>query len=175
MTFEKALAFALRWEGGYSNHPADKGGETNRGITYQTYNAYRRSKELPARSVRQLSEAELHEIYLKNYWVAAGCDLLPPKLAIAHFDWAVNAGVRQAIRTLQRIVGVAADGIIGPVTRAAVRNALVDLGEQRLTLAYCSDREACYRLWGKGSQAAFLAGWLNRVRSLREFLGIAKL
>lgn len=171
MTFEKALAFALRWEGGYSNHPADKGGETNRGITYQTYNAYRRSKGLPIRSVRYLEEAELQEIYRRHYWIAAACDFLPSKLAIAHFDWAVNAGIRNATRTLQQVVGTIPDGIMGPLTRAAIKNALASQGEQRLVLAYCGDREACYRRWGKGTQAAFLQGWLNRLAALRRELG----
>lgn len=171
MTFERALLFALRWEGGYVNDPDDRGGETNQGITHKTYNAYRRSKGLAARSVRLLTEAELHEIYLKNYWSAAGCDLLPPKLAIAHFDWAVNAGVGQAAKTLQRVVGAAPDGIIGPLTRAAIKNALASLGEQRLVVSYCSKREACYRQWGKGTQVKFLGGWLNRLAALRRELG----
>lgn len=173
MTFEKALAFALRWEGGYSNHPNDKGGETNRGITYQTYNAYRRSKGLPIRSVRHLEESELQEIYRRNYWTAAGCDLLPPLLAIAHFDWAVNAGVRAATRTLQRTVGAAPDGIMGPLTRAAIKKALATQGEKRLVMSYCGDRGDCYRRYSKGSQAQFLAGWLNRLNALRRELGVS--
>ena len=44
--FEKMLQFVLEREGGYSNNPADLGGETNKGITHGTYNSYRRSKVL---------------------------------------------------------------------------------------------------------------------------------
>lgn len=38
--FDKMLKFVLLREGGYSNNPNDKGGETNKGITYQIYNSY---------------------------------------------------------------------------------------------------------------------------------------
>lgn len=41
--FEKMLKFILQREGGYSNDPTDLGGETNKGITHGTYDAYRRS------------------------------------------------------------------------------------------------------------------------------------
>lgn len=37
--FEKGLKFVLAREGGYSNHPSDSGGETNKGITHKTYDA----------------------------------------------------------------------------------------------------------------------------------------
>lgn len=169
-SFDKALIFALRWEGGYSNHPADKGGATNRGITWETYNAYRRSKGLPVRSVRFLEQRELEEIYRQRYWEAARCDLLPEKLAIAHFDWAVNAGVGRANKSLQQIVGAASDGIIGPKTQSAVHAAIKIHTEAVLVDAYCDNREGCYRRWGKGSQAVFLKGWLNRLAALRREL-----
>ena len=39
MSFNRAISFTLKWEGGYVNHPADKGGATNRGITQSTLNA----------------------------------------------------------------------------------------------------------------------------------------
>lgn len=168
--FNRALAFALRWEGGYSNHPSDTGGETNRGITWRTYNSYRHSRGLPVRSVKFLEQRELEEIYKKQYWDAARCDLLPDKLAIAHFDWAVNAGVGRANRTLQQIVGADADGIIGPRSVVAVRAAATIHSEVVLVKAYCDNREGCYRRWGKGSQAVFLRGWLNRLTALRREL-----
>lgn len=39
--FEPALAFVLRWEGGFVDNPADPGGRTNKGITQKVYDAWR--------------------------------------------------------------------------------------------------------------------------------------
>lgn len=172
-SYEKALKFALKWEGGYSNHPSDTGGETNKGITHAVYDQYRRSKNLKTRSVRLLAEEELQEIYKQQYWYAAKCDLLPEKLAICHFDWAVNAGVHRAVKTLQQCVGTTADGVFGRLTQQAVDAAITTHGEDWTCQRYCQIREGCYRRWGIGSQSAFLGGWLNRLNSLRKAVGLA--
>ncbi len=166
--FDRALQFVLRWEGGYSNHPSDTGGETNKGITHATYDSYRRRKGLATRSVRFLEQHELEAIYREQYWAPAGCDLLPPKLALTHFDWAVNAGVNRATKTLQAVVGVSPDGILGPRSRAAISNAVKTRGDSSLASNYCAVRENHYRRWGTGSQQVFLAGWLNRLAALRS-------
>lgn len=169
-SFARALEFALRWEGGYSNHPADKGGETNFGVTHAVYDAYRKSHGLSVQSVRKISPAEVRDIYKKRYWDASGCDLLSEKLAIAHFDWAVNAGVNRAIKALQQVVGVNADGIIGPLTKQAIIAASATHKEVWLCDRYNAVREGCYRRWGVGSQSVFLQGWMNRLNALRREL-----
>lgn len=167
-SFQSALKFVLQWEGGYVNHPADPGGETNFGVTHATYTQYRKSRQKAPQSVRLISKAEVEDIYRANYWVRAGCEALPSKLALVHFDWAVNHGVVGATKTLQRIVGSAPDGIFGPATAMAVNNALKAKGETFLVQAYCDERERCYRRWGVGKQQVFLKGWLNRLNALRN-------
>lgn len=165
--FSAALEFVLRWEGGYVFHPADKGGETNFGITSAVYKHYRIKSGLPLRSVRLITQEEVRQIYHQNYWFGAQCSLLPSKLALCHFDWAVNAGTSRAIKTLQQVVGVSADGIIGPVTIKAINTALATHKEIWLCDRYNAIRESCYRRWGVDSQAVFLKGWLNRLDALR--------
>ena len=66
--FKKALAFVLKWEGGFVNDPDDKGGATNKGITQNTYNSYLKSKGMRAKSVRYITQAEVEDIYYKQYW-----------------------------------------------------------------------------------------------------------
>lgn len=169
-SFSKALKFALLWEGGYSNHKSDKGGETNFGVTHAVYDAYRKSQRLSVQSVRMISATEVRDIYQKRYWDISGCGLLPQKLAVAHFDWAVNAGVNRAIKTLQQVVGVNADGIVGPLTKQAIIAAVATHKEVWLCDRYNAIREGCYRRWGVGSQAVFLTGWMNRLNALRREL-----
>lgn len=160
--YKAACKFMLRWEGGYSNLKADRGGETNKGVTWQTYNAYRRSKGLPLQSVRFLSEVELGDIYFSRYWIPANCDSLPPLLAMAHFDWAVNAGVGRSQATLRQACG----GL-------NLQRAIAKYGDAGLTRRYNDVRERYYRSWGRGSQSIFLNGWLNRLQALRSLVAAA--
>lgn len=103
--FERALAFVLRWEGGYSDHPQDPGGATNMGITQATYDRWRRSQGLPTRPVREISMEEVRAIYRDRYWepLPARYAEKDPALALALFDLAVNSGVGTAIRALQEV------------------------------------------------------------------------
>ena len=92
--FEQALKFVLEREGGYVNNPNDPGGATNKGITQGTYNTWLKSKGQAAKSVKLITDAEVKEIYYKNYWLAAKCDkMTSKKFAVACFDTAVNCGV----------------------------------------------------------------------------------
>lgn len=166
--FSTALKFVQFWEGGYVNHPHDKGGETNFGVTSAVYKHYRISSGLPNRSVRLITTSEIRAVYHQNYWFAAQCSLLPSKLALCHFDWGVNSGVSRAIKTLQQVVGVRADGIIGPITIKAINAAMSTHKEITLCDRYNALRASCYHRWGVGSQAVFLKGWLNRLNALRR-------
>lgn len=104
--FDKMLQFVLKREGGYINDPNDLGGETNKGITYKTYNAYRKSKNLLARSVKYITDSEVKEIYYNNYYKAVGADKIKKtKLAAIMFDTVVNMGVSRAKTFLQKSIG----------------------------------------------------------------------
>ena len=114
MNFDQAMTQLMRFEGGYSNNPADTGGETNHGITKATALAFGYTG--PMRDMPR-SFAEL--VYQKAYWSACRCDDLPASIRYDVFDAAVNSGPAQAIKWLQRAVNVADDGIIGRITLAA--------------------------------------------------------
>jgi lysozyme family protein len=122
---KEALARVLAHEGGYSNHPADPGGATMKGVTQRVYDAYRKSKGLATRSVRSLGDLELFEIYDRQYWDAVKGDQLPAGVDYVVFDGAVNSGPRQSIIWLQRALGTAykgrPDGVLGIGTLQAVQ------------------------------------------------------
>ena len=146
--FDKMLQFVLKREGGYINDPNDLGGETNKGITYRTYNAYRKSKDLPVRSVKYITDSEVRDIYYNNYYKAVGADKIKnPKLAAVMFDTAVNMGVSRAKTFLQE------------------SNGNID--------KFIQLRRAKYEEFvsSKPSQKKFLQGWNNRVNELNSFIG----
>jgi len=60
------------------------------------------------------------DIYQRDYWWKAGCDLVPECVKFDLFDTAVNAGPGTAIRMLQKALGVTQDGVIGPKTMQAI-------------------------------------------------------
>ena len=161
--FERALTHVLEMEGGWSNDPYDPGGPTNRGITLAVYAAYRGveltdfNKGTLLRELKKLTVADVRPIYYKRYWVPSRAADLPPPLALMHFDAAVNHGVGNAARMLQRSLGVTVDGIIGPQTLAAANSQRVE----DVINKYADIRRARYRSLGHFWR--FGRGWLRRV------------
>lgn len=116
MNFDQAFDILLKHEGGFSDHPADRGGKTRYGITEAV------AREVGYRGdMRELPLDLAKRIYRDRYWDAVRAEELPEAVRYAVFDAAVNSGPRQAALWLQRAVGVKDDGIIGPQTLAAVR------------------------------------------------------
>lgn len=112
MTFDQAFDKLIGHEGGYVFDSRDPGGETKFGISKRQY---------PNLDIRNLTLADAKAIYRRDYWDRAQCDKLHPDLAFDLFDGAVNSGIGQSIRWLQRAVGVADDGVIGPLTLAQIQ------------------------------------------------------
>lgn len=111
-------------EDGYVDHPKDPGGATNMGITHKTLAAWRKVSpwsDLPKSEVKNLSKDEARKIYEANYWRAVKGDDLPSGVDLFVMDYGVNSGPSRAVKALQTVVGVPADGVIGPVTLEAVR------------------------------------------------------
>ena len=111
MTFDQVFDKLISHEGGYVNDPHDPGGETKFGISKRSY---------PALDIASLTLVDAKAIYKRDFWDRAQCDKMHPDLAFDLFDGAVNSGIGQAIRWLQRAVGVADDGVVGPLTLASI-------------------------------------------------------
>ncbi len=173
MSFERALATVLLHEGGYVNDKLDCGGATNKGITQKVYDAWRRSHVLSTRSVAEISNTEVAAIYLTQYWNPAWCEKLPEALGIVHFDAAVNHGVRRAIKLLQLAVGASDDGVMGRETMKSLETALAMTDEDAIIKAYLDERSDFYDeiVERDPTQVKFIAGWKNRIRSLRSEVG----
>lgn len=127
MNFDAAFQHVLKAEGGYVNHPSDPGGATNMGITEAV------ARRVGYRGPMQDLPVELAKrIYREDYWNAVRADQLPPAVRYAVFDAAVNSGVAQSVRWLQRALGVQDDGVLGPITLSTANQANPDALRARL-------------------------------------------
>lgn len=167
--FDQCLAVVLDKEGGFSDHPQDRGGPTNMGITWKALADWKGidaaglsadGREKLLSDLTALTRREAAEIYRANYWLPMRCGDLPGPVALMLFDFGVNAGPRTAVKVLQRVVGVTDDGSVGPITLSAVRAAdplklLDQLAEARL---------AHYR--ALADFATFGAGWTARTQQV---------
>lgn len=161
MTIDDLIDRLLEREAGYVNHPADRGGPTNFGITQATLAAWRR-QPVSEFQVQALSKDEARAIYRANYFERPGLDCVPdPQVQELLFDWAVNAGPAAAVKGLQKAVGATPDGAIGPLTRAAV--ATVANWEALFYRLKALRAEQFMRILADASQAVFATGWANRL------------
>lgn len=173
MSFAAAVAFILEREGGYVDDPKDRGGATKYGITHGTL-ARARGAPVTKADVQALRITEAVGIYEEHYWKASSAHVLDDlglhRLAICHVDAAVNHGSARAIKLLQATVGVKADGVFGPLTRAAVLGA----NEDEAIAEYLRRRAAYFRaiVAHDDSQAKFLVGWLARCRHVARECGV---
>src|SRR5262249_3659962 len=158
-TFPHALRLVLVAEGGLDDDPHDHGGRTAHGIIQREYDGFRARHGQPAQDVWKITPAEYTEIYHDRYWMP-WCDRLPAGMDYAFFDACVNAGPAQAARTLQRALGLRADGNMGDVTLAEVKE-LSEQDPEGVIIAFCDKRRAFYRALAQFPR--YGRGWLARV------------
>ena len=165
-------------EGGYSNHPADRGGETNYGITVAVARA--NGYDGP---MRALPLDQARAIYRRLYWHRPRFEAVAvhaPTIAAELFDTGVNMGPPVAAAFLQRALNalnrgatdypdMPVDGRIGDTTLAALGAFLKRRGaggERVLLKAIEALQGERYVALAESRPAneAFLYGWLaNRI------------
>ncbi|GHU17859.1 hypothetical protein FACS189472_05360 [Alphaproteobacteria bacterium] len=158
--FLKAFKYLMYHEGGYSNNPADAGGETKYGISKRSY---------PHLDIKKLTQDQARHIYFVDFWLKAKCEQIEDEnISIKFFDLCVNTGIAQAVKLIQRSlrstgISVTEDGIIGSITLAAINNA----DSTDLLAALKSEAAGYYRLIANisPSQQTFINGWLRRAYS----------
>jgi len=156
----------LQWlavtEGSFIDHPDDPGGPTNKGVTQRVYDAWRGRRGKPKKDVRHITKQEAEAIYKAQYWDKVMGDELPSGVDYAILDFAVNSGVHRAVKFVQEIVGVAADGVMGHVTLAAVAG----FGSVQLINRLCDKRLAFIRRLK--TYTTFGKGWEVRIARVRK-------
>lgn len=162
---DKVIPIILKHEGGYVNHPLDKGSCTNKGVTIATYR-YHFGKNKTCNDLKKITNEQWKYIFKNGYWDRIQGDLINNQ-SIANFlvDWFYNSGV-YAIKFTQRILGVKDDGIVGNKTIAAING-------------YKTQKNLFERLWSRRkkqyedivnknqSQQVFYNGWMRRLMSFK--------
>ena len=161
LTENQIIDAIIAREGGYVDHPADRGGPTNFGITMTKLREWRGVQSVTANDVRTMRRGEAEQIYLSDYIRKPGFHLITDDhLRQQVIDFGVNSGPGTAARKLQKIVGVPQDGVIWPQTLNAIRR----MGAAKVNNLLMAERIRFYGriVSGDHSQAAFINGWLNR-------------
>lgn len=186
--FEQACLLTLKNEAGYSDHPADRGEETYRGIArnfhpdwpgWARIDQYKNAGAFP-----QVLDADAaiknftHDFYRNLFWIPINGDEIPNQaLANFLFDMAVHTGIPPAVKILQRGLNVLnregivwadllVDGKLGQKTLVAIRACLAYDREAYLMKILLGLRIAYYvkAVESREKNEAFMRGWLNRVR-----------
>jgi len=188
--FDVAHEFTYGWEGDLSDDKHDHGGLTHWGVSFAFLSDFAKPTAnakflrdlgvgpLPVTrtTIRNLSPAQARAIFRAEFWEPLRLDDMPTQMGVLLYDCAVNAGRRQSVKLAQRGynacvthgVPLSVDGILGPLTRAA----LEQNNTKPVRQAICTARENFYKelVRKDASQGDFLGGWLNRVEDLRRYV-----
>lgn len=158
----KHIERTLKHEGGWVSHPRDPGGETNLGITWPTLRRGIKAGLVPANTtIRTLTHDQAVVLYYEFYYKQWEI-IHYPGLRFQVYDAFVNHSPGPVISWLQRAVGVAADGVVGAVTNAA----LYKLGDDPeatvcVTFNFMSQRQRYFT--SLSTFDTFGEGWMNRM------------
>lgn len=163
--FETVFARTIPHEGGFQAHPGDRGNwttgvvgkgllkGTKYGISAMTY---------PDEDIENLSLDQAKMLYFADWWEKMGMRGWPEALSYQMFDAAINHGMATANRLLQRALKVDDDGVIGPITLAALEQADVN----DLCFLFLAERLEYFTNLGRFVD--FGKGWCRRIaRNLR--------
>lgn len=166
--FESFAGKLLRLEGGYVNHPLDRGGPTKYGVILSVWQEHGHDKDgdgdIDAEDIKKLSEGDAKYIAKKIFWDYFLADLiLNQSLAEFIVDWGYNSGRKTVAKIVQRLVKVMVDGIVGPQTVTAINCA----DQELLFNALKIERKVFLNsiIKRKPDQIVFYDGWMNRVNS----------
>lgn len=142
-------------EGGLVEDSHDPGGLTKYGISQRQY---------PTLNIRELTLQGARIIYERDYLWRTGINKIHfAPLQEQLLDFAVLSGPTKAIKTLQQLVGIKPDGLLGSDTLAAV-NADADPTSLNNLLVHARIAllERLVRM--RPSSAKYETGWVNRAK-----------
>lgn len=175
MSFERALDIVLNEEGGYqlSKLEGDSGGMTYAGIARNKWPDWSGWILIDAGDYGSTALRSLvPTFYAEHFWKPLHCEELPERLAIALFDFGVNAGTVPAVTALQRGINILQKKIAAPLITVDGALGLVTLAHARLLAAadllqLFFAQTLRYYMRCKGWET-FHTGWIDRVADEME-------
>ncbi|WP_019865852.1 murein L,D-transpeptidase catalytic domain-containing protein [Methylovulum miyakonense] len=165
---EEALIFTLKNEGGYTDHPLDKGGPTNKGITIGRLSEYL-GREATKDEVKNLDYETIKLIYKKYYWDVMNLDkVIDQSIATALFDMGVLCGTGTAARLCQEALGVAQTKKMDSITLDAINATTDEDFIPKFAEKNTQRFEAIVQ--NNPTQKVFLKGWKNRANRLLSLI-----
>lgn len=156
--------FIRSWEGGFANLKYDKGGPTKWGVTIATFRSvYGRLKTVE--DLKNMTEEQWWHIYKVYFWDKwRADDIKDQSIANILVDWVWASGPA-TIKKIQKMLGVAVDGVVGPKTIAAVNG--YRGGQKALFNSIVARRRLYINTIAVGTQARFKNGWSNRLSAIQ--------
>ena len=189
-TCENIIRRSVNVEAGYVNNPADKGGETNWGITYATAQEHKADLIKLFKwdgTMRNLTQPMAMWIYRTSWWDRLRLDdivKIHPFIADRLFDFGVNVGRGAAGTNLQRILNVMnrmqqdykdlkVDGAIGPGTINTLKAYVAKRGQTGVLnlIQLLIDLQGAHYVQiaeKRELNETFMSGWTTRVRETNE-------
>jgi lysozyme family protein len=161
-SYKKLKPIILKWEGGYAGN-IDGMTCTMRGVTLATFRKYF-GKTKNCKDLRNISDSQWDSIFIQRFWNRWSADAIKcQSIANLLVDWVWTSGV-YGIKYPQKVLGITADGIVGPKTIAAINS-------------YPNQKELFQKLWNRrkkyfesiatSNKKKFLNGWLNRLNDFK--------
>ncbi len=113
------------------------------GVTQRVYDNYRKSQGKKPQPVKHVNSAERDAIYRNLYWSPIKGDKLPAGIDYIVFDGAVNSGISQAVKWVQRALGNAYNGAVDGVMGELTVKAIQAVNDHDALIAKILDRRLC--------------------------------
>lgn len=161
----KLVPLILKWEGGFANHPYDKGGATMKGVTIGTFRHFF-GAEKTVEDLKRITNEQWTEVLRECFWKPWKADQIKNQsIANICVDFAWGSGCIKSVMKVQKAFGLTADGKVGPITLAVLNGEDAERVFETIKNERLRYVEAICK--ANPTQNIFLSGWKNRINDFK--------